>query len=415
MPPDPIVICGVGVVHGLGSSWREFGHQLALGQSALKPLDEHPTLSHHESKARVFGWVDLPPVPLVPSEKAHQFSRLARLVLACVAEAGEQAGAALDPSRTGVYLGTGLGNLADLDPIYARYHTPGGKRRLSPLTLPVNMNNSAANLVSQVLGAQGPSQMVGTACASGLTALIQGAEALRRGEIDRALAGGADLTICPSLIDAWDKLGVLSPEVDPPKACRPLQVDRTGLVLSEGAATFVVERLSTCLSRGARPLAILTGWAQNCDAFDLVAPRQTTQVACLRAALENASLVPDALDLVHLHATGTPRNDRQELEVLETVFGSRLTKLPLAATKGQTGHAMGASGTLSLAAVLHSWSWGTSFPLLERNQTDWETPLRLDGSGQVASQNALIECFAFGGTNTALVLHRPQGGSHGPR
>ncbi len=399
MKPFSVAVTGVGVAHALGLSWPEFGSRLAKGECGLRNLDEHPFLGSHPSTARVFSWLPaLPPPTLLQAERAHLASGLTRLALHCAAEAVSQPDRG-PPQKSAVVLGTGFANLADLDPVYRRYFNEG-PRRLSPLTVPVNMANSAANVVSQSLGWEGPSSTVSAACASGLKAVIDACRLLAEGRADRVLAGGADLTVCPSLIDAWDKLRVLSPETDPSRACRPLAVDRPGLVLGEVAALFQLERLDEA---DGPVLGVLRGGYETCDAFDLVAPRAETQLRCLVGTLAGAGIAPADVGAVHLHATGTALNDRQELEVLESLLGPALGGVTLAAIKSQTGHAMGASGALSLAAALHTLATEQGFPL-NVDQPDWNGPLTLHPQG--VPEHTLMTCYAFGGTNCSILLSR---------
>lgn len=415
---DPVVISGVGVVHGLGATWETFGAALMNGQCSIDSLSNHATMAEHASRAKMFSWLPSLPPTSFPPEKEHLLSRLAQLALACTEQAHAQAGfasVAVEASAIGVFLGSGMANLADLDPVYATYHSPRGKRGLSPLTLPIHMNNSPANVVSQVLGAEGPSVLVSTACASGMSALFQACDALASGKLERAYAGGVDLTVVPTLVDAWDKLGVLSPETeDPTRACRPLHRGRNGMVLGEGGAVFALERLSTCRSRGGRVLAVVRGGHQNCDAADLVAPRAETQRRCLQRALRDANVLPDQLGLVHLHGTGTPRNDVQELEVLAAELGPHLATLPLAAIKAQTGHCLGASGVLSLAAELYRFEYGGVFRLPWAEDLEWSQPLHVSGETEPAASGvSLIQCFAMGGSNAILLVDRGKGERHG--
>ena len=210
------------------------------------------------------------------------------------------------------------------------------------------MANNPAGEISLNLGITGPHYTIGAACAAGNAGIIQGAQMLRLGECDVALAGGVSESIHTfGIFASFKSQGALASHADPTKASRPFDADRNGIVVAEGGCLYVLERLTDAHARGAKIYGEIAGYAMNSDATDFVLPNPERQAECMTLALNRARLAPAQIDIVSTHATGTASGDTQECTALRRVFGDSPDTL-FNNTKSFIGHAMGAAGR---------WNW----------------------------------------------------------
>jgi 3-oxoacyl-[acyl-carrier-protein] synthase II len=271
--------------------------------------------------------------------------------------------------------------------------------------------NGPGDAVARHLGAAGPVETVSSACASGALALGVALEAVRSGEVEVAIAGGAD-SLCQLTYAGFNALRSVDEE-----PCRPFRADRAGMSFGEGAAVLVLEPLERVLARGAVPLAELAGVGASCDAHHMTAPDPTGTgaAAALAAALSDAGLPPAAVDFVNVHGTGTPLNDAAEWRALQKVFGERAATIPLVASKALVGHLLGCSGTLEAVATILCLIHGELHPAPAAPagdhlpDTDPELPVSLVTGEPLSfpeARTAISTSLAFGGSNAALVFSR---------
>ena len=289
------------------------------------------------------------------------------------------------------------------------------------------MSSSLAGQLSIVTGSRGPAMTINTACSSGSTAILTALEYLRSGRIDRAITGGTDIALSTAILKGFYKLGALSTPVDGvSSACRPFDSARNGLVVGEGAACLVLERADTAAARGAEPLARLLGGASNTEAYHLLAPRKEGEdmSACMEMALENSLQPPEKVVHVYAHGTGTRFNDACEAIALQRVFPHRPT---VSASKELLGHTLGAAGAIDSVLAVMGQTHGGVVPLRKLNNPVPECPVNpalesehphLPGGGMESGANSgivMVESFAFGGHNTALLCGPPPMAQHEER
>jgi 3-oxoacyl-[acyl-carrier-protein] synthase II len=225
------------------------------------------------------------------------------------------------------------------------------------------------------LGITGPHYTIGAACAAGNAGIIQGAQMLRLGECDMALAGGVSESIHTfGIFASFSSQGALASHEDPARASRPFDVDRNGIVVAEGGCLYVLERLSDARRRGARIYGEIAGYAINSDASDFVLPNADRQAECIRLALRRAGLAAEQVDIVSTHATGTASGDVQECTALRKVFGEE-PQTSFNNAKSFIGHAMGAAGALELGGNLPAFGDGVCHHTMNVDALDPECAL----------------------------------------
>ena len=404
-PLARVGIAGIGLWSPLGRDLDTAWSRLMAGESAMSRMSFEglPDIA----AARVDDDVSsaLSKLQLVGTERVSQMA----LGAARDAIDDAQIGAWADADRVGLYLGTGMGGAATLDAGYAALHA--GKR-IPPLSVPTGMVNGAAAILAMHCDIRGPVLTYAVACASSAVALAEAAHALRRGEIDVAIAGGAESILARGTVAAWQALRTLAApdEDDVGRSCRPFSPDRGGLVLGEGAAFFILQREEDLRASGRRAKAWFTGSAVRCDAAHLTNPNQRGQIAALTQALRSAGRVPADIGYCNAHGTGTVAGDPVECAALRAVWGDDVTALRLSSTKAAHGHLLGAAGAMEAVWTVEALRRSEVPPTRGVTALDPEClgPHHVLGSGEAVPglAHAVSNSFAFGGTNASLVFSR---------
>ncbi|MEM6689704.1 MAG: beta-ketoacyl synthase N-terminal-like domain-containing protein, partial [Planctomycetota bacterium] len=240
--------------------------------------------------------------------------------------------------------------------------------------------------------------------------LIQGAQMLRLGECDLAIAGGTSESIHTfGIFASFNSQNALASHDDPSAASRPFDRDRNGIVVAEGGCLYTLERLSDAKARDAEIYGELVGYAMNTDATDFVLPNPERQAECVYAALKRAGLTADQIDIVSTHATGTMSGDSQECSALRRVFGE-CDNTRINNTKSYIGHAMGAAGALELAGNLKSFEDHVTHPTLNVDDLDpdCELPGLVLGDPEERPRVDYILNNSFGmlGINSVVIIGR---------
>ena len=282
-----------------------------------------------------------------------------------------------------------------------------GPARVSPFLVPMMMVNATAGAVAMQFGWTGPNLCLATACAASAHAIGEAARLVRDGSADVVLAGGTEASLTPTAISAFARMTALSTRSDDPaRASRPFDADRDGFVMGEGAAALVVERWDRAVARGARIHAEIIGYGRTADAYHITAPSPGGEgaAACMRAALDDAFLDPDAIGHVNAHGTSTPLNDAAEAEAIRKVFGDAAP--PVTSTKGVTGHLIGAAGAAEAVASILALRHG-AVPPTANHETLGEG-LGIDvvsaSPRPIEPKPVVSNSFGFGGHNATLII-----------
>jgi 3-oxoacyl-[acyl-carrier-protein] synthase II len=236
---------------------------------------------------------------------------------------------------------------------------------------------------------------------------------LRLGEIDMAIAGGiSESTGSFGIFASFKAQGALGEADDPTKACRPFDVNRNGIVVSEGGCLYILETLDKALARSARIYGEIVGYGMNSDAKDLVLPYGERQAECMQLALDRAGLEPHDIDIISTHATGTQQGDTEECKAIRSLFNSA-PHTYINNTKSIIGHAMGAAGVLELAGNLGSFSDGLIHPTINVDELDPACQLNnlvLDNPVQRENIRVILNnSFGMVGINSTVIVQKYQG------
>ncbi len=410
LPADQrIVITGIGLTAPNGNSLPEFRDALLNGRSGVRDYE-----IRYFGKT-LAGICDFDLCKHQTRKDARRGTRAGSIGIYCANETVGDSNVDwqnTDKSRVGVYIGvTEHGNVETENEVYELrgfdYDTSFWSHHHNPRTVA----NNPAGEIALNMGITGPHYTIGAACAAGNAGLIQGAQMLRLGECDLAIAGGVSESIHTfGIFAGFASQGALASHADPTKASRPFDMQRNGIVVAEGGCLFVLERLPDALRRDAKIYGELAGYAMNTDATDFVLPNSERQTQCIHLALERAGISAEQIDIVSTHATGTANGDILECAAIRQVFDNSDATLVNNA-KSFIGHSMGAAGSLELAGNLPAFDDGVCHATINVDELDPECQL----SGLVQNQPRelnrrakyiLNNSFGMLGINSVVIIKR---------
>jgi len=329
-----------------------------------------------------------------------------------------------DPTRLGVYMGSGEGNqdfhsftemmsagLNGGGKFDVDRFTKAGLEKLNPLHELEQEPNMPASHLASMFDAQGPNVNCLTACAASSQALGEATEIIRRDDADVMLSGGTHSMIHPFGVTGFNLLTALSTSNDEPsRASRPFDRLRDGFVLGEGSAMVVLEELEHAKRRGAQIFGEILGYGSTADAYRItdIHPEGRGAIGCMQMALEDAQLSPDKIDYVNAHGTSTTVNDRVETVACKNVFGERAHQVPISSTKSMMGHLIAAAGVTEMIVCLMAIRDGVLPPTINYENPDPNCDLDYipnkarEGKCDIALNNS----FGFGGQNITLIVGR---------
>jgi len=415
----PIVaVTGMGVLTSLGQGVEDNWRALCGGESGIKRISRFDTSGLRTTIAGTVDFVDVSAPNAV--ERSFAFAR------ETTQEALSQAG--VDGSFSGpLFLAA-----PPIEPDWqARFeladrlktgHQTGNaydrflaamRDKPDPAFHEASLFGSISERLSELFGTRGLPITLSTACASGVTAIQLGMEAIRQGRTERALAVATDGSVSAESLIRFSLLSALSTNNDTPSAAsRPFSRDRDGFVMAEGAATLVLETLESAVARGATILGLISGCADRADAFHRTrsSPDGGPAIETMRAALADAGLDQSDIDYVNAHGTSTPENDKMEYTAMSGVFGQRVNEIPTSSNKSMIGHTISAAGAIEAVFSLLTILRGTIPPTINYNNPDGAIPLDVVPNRRRESSvhHVLSNSFGFGGQNASVVLSAPR-------
>lgn len=398
-----VVITGVGVVSSLGNNRSDFWGSISSGRSGIGPITKVDTSDlRFKNAAEVRGF-----------DASDHFDDRMMLMLdpfahfgvVAAREAIADSGIEFDDAlrdRTGVITGSCLGGKETEDTFFFDLYA-NKKSRVPPIAIPRSMSNAVASHVSIEYGLTGATFTTSTACSSANHAIGQAFWLIRQGTLNAAIAGGSEAPLCYGNLKAWEAMRVVAPDT-----CRPFSRDRSGMILGEGGAMFVLEEMETAKRRGARIYGEVVGFGMSADAHHLTMPLAEGAAKAIKAALDDASLAPEDIRYINAHGTATQANDPMEANAIRSVFGDRADDIPVSSTKSMHGHTLGAAGAIEAAATVLGMYYSVLPPNANFTELDPECRVNVIANeareGSIAA--AISNSFAFGGLNAVLAFKR---------
>ena len=404
-----VVIAGIGPVTPVGTGIEEFWAGLMAGRNGIRTIK---AFDHSDLPVSVAGevpaftaseWLDL--------KEARRTDPFVHYALASAKLAWEDAGTPEIPSeRGGVIYATGIGGIQTL----LNQHSvllEKGPGRVSPFMVPMLMANAAAGHIAMKYGLTGHNMATLSACASSNHAIGEGMRLVRDGKLDLAVVGGSEAATVPLTIAAFAQMTALTKNPDPETASRPFDAGRDGFVLSEGAATLILESEDRARARGATIYAEVAGYGASDDAYHITAPDPKGSGAALamRWAMRDANVAPADISYINAHGTSTPLNDAAETVAIKSALGDDdAYRVAISSTKSMTGHMLGAAGAVEAAICALAIMRGRIPPTIHHENPDPDCDLDVtpNESRDLEVTLALSNSFGFGGQNACVAFRK---------
>lgn len=418
----PVAITGIGAVTPVGNDAEATWASLLAGRSGVGSIT---TFDASTFPVRIAGMVkdfDLGDL-LSDGRRVRHLSRAAAFGVGAALEALTRAGVdenTYEPWERGVSMGGSVGRseLQEVADIAYPWHVSGGHEllRQSPGSVLVRDQNVGAATMALLANFQGPMIGVSTACTASAHAIGEAYRRIEEGDAKLMLAGGYDALTTWMDVLGFSLLGALATEYndDPTHASRPFSGDRSGFVLGEGSIVAVLEDLDAARERGAPILAEVVGYGSSMNAYRMTdaPPDGGGTILAMQHALADSGLQPEDVDYVVAHGTGTHGNDLSETMGIKAVYGDHAKELVVSSPKSMTGHLTAAAGGLNLLAAVYAIRDQTVSPTVNLETPDPQLDLDYvpNEKREVRVRAAMVNAFAFGGTNASMVVRAPQVG-----
>ena len=412
-----VVVTGLGAVSSVGNDVKTAWNAVKNGESGIDKItlfDASEHLVQIAGEVKTFSLENYG----VDKKVARKMSRFGKFLLGASIEAVNDAGfdkESIAKENAGIVSGVGIGLAENVDSSFEKFYDPNaGVNRIPPMTAPLVLNNEAAAGVAMHFGIHGPAWTLSTACASGTDSLGLALDMIRLGRMDVCIAGGTDANITGFNIGCYQALSALTNKFnDNPKAAsRPFDKDRSGFVMGEGAAVLILEEYEHAKARGAHIYAEVAGFGSSSDAYHITAPCPDAAGAlvAMKKAFDDAGIKPEEVQYYNAHGTSTSANDTAETILLKSFFGEHAYKLKISSTKSETGHMVGAAGSMEAIFCIKAIEEGFVPPTINLDNPDLEHGCDLDYTPNVGVKmdvNVACSCsLGFGGHNGCIIFKK---------
>lgn len=409
-----VVVTGLGALTPIGNNVQEYWNALINGVSGAAPItyfDAAKFRTHFACELKNFNAEDF-----LDRKEARKMDRYAQYAMVASEEAVTDAGfdfEKLDKDRAGVIWGSGIGGLETFQIEMLNYAAGDGTPKFNPFFIPKMISDIASGHISIKYGFRGPNFATVSACASSTNAIIDAFNYIRLGHADVMVTGGSEAAVTIAGMGGFNAMHALSTRNDDPKtASRPMDKERDGFVLGEGAGALILEEYEHAISRGATIYCEIGGGGMSADAYHITAPHpdglgaKNVMLNCLR----DAGLKPTDVDGVNMHGTSTPLGDLAESKAITHVFGEHAYKMNLNSTKSMTGHLLGAAGAVETISSILSMKYGIVPPTINHFTDDENIDPQLNFTFNVAQKRemnvVMSNTFGFGGHNACVLVKK---------
>ncbi|HKW90944.1 MAG TPA: beta-ketoacyl-[acyl-carrier-protein] synthase family protein [Methylomirabilota bacterium] len=405
-----VVITGLGVVAPNGIGKDAFWQNLVAGKSAIDYItafDPTPYPCHVAGEVR-----DFDAKAFTTTRKAKMMGRFSQFAVAATRLALEDAHLTVRAglsSAISIFYGTSINGGGDVaaDALDALHRA--GVAGINPWAALEYPPHAPSSYIAIEFGIKGPALSISSNCCTGIDAINEGFKHIAAGSSTVAVVGGCDAPVFPLAFGAFCALGALSKRTDAPqKASRPYDLLRDGIVISEGAATLVLEELEFARDRGANIYAEVLGHGSASEAIgmrkgDLSGKRMAVAIS---EAILQAGLVPERIDHVNAHGSSLPDYDICDTNAFKEAFGKHAYRIPVASIKSMIGQPVSAAGTIQAAAACLSIRDQIVPPTINQEVPDPQCDLDyVPNTSRVARvRNVLVNGHSFGGSVAALVI-----------
>jgi 3-oxoacyl-[acyl-carrier-protein] synthase II len=409
-----VVVTGIGALTPIGNNIEQYWNSLINGVSGAAPIthfDASKFKTQFACELKNFQVEDF-----IERKEARKMDKYAQYAMVASDEAVKDAGFDLekiDKDRIGVIWGSGIGGLETFQIEVLNFAAGDGTPKFNPFFIPKMISDIACGHISIKYGFRGPNFATVSACASSTNAIIDSFNYIRLGQADAIVTGGSEAAVTIAGVGGFNALHALSTRNDDPKtASRPMDKDRDGFILGEGAGALILEEYEHAIARGAKIYCEIGGGGMSADAHHITAPHpeglgaRNVMINCLR----DAGLKPIDVDGVNMHGTSTPLGDLAESKAIQQVFGDHAYTMNLNSTKSMTGHLLGAAGAIETISCILSMKHGIVPPTINQFTADENIDSKLNFTFNVAQKRdmnvIMSNTFGFGGHNACVLIKK---------
>ena len=409
-----VVVTGLGALTPIGNNIQEYWNGLINGVSGAAPItyfDASKFKTQFACELKNFNVEDF-----IDRKEARKMDRYAQYAMVSSEEAMNDANFDLntiDKDRAGVIWGSGIGGLETFQIEVLNFAAGDGTPKFNPFFIPKMIGDIACGHISIKYGFRGPNFGTVSACASSTNAIIDAFNYIRLGHADIMVTGGSEAAVTIAGMGGFNAMHALSTRNDDPKtASRPMDKDRDGFILGEGAGALILEEYEHAIARGAKIYCEIGGGGMSADAYHITAPHpeglgaKNVMLNCLR----DAGLKPTDVDGVNMHGTSTPLGDLAESKAIEHVFGEHAYSMNLNSTKSMTGHLLGAAGAIETISSILAMKYGIIPPTINHFTDDENINSKLNFTFNVAQKRdvkvLMSNTFGFGGHNACVLVKK---------
>ena len=409
-----VVVTGLGALTPIGNTVQEYWDSLINGVSGAAPITYFDTTNFKTKFAcevKNFNVEDF-----IDRKEARKMDRYAQYAVVATEEAVKDAAFdfdTLDKDRVGVIWGSGIGGLETFQDEVINWSNGNGTPKFNPFFIPKMIADIAGGHISIRYGFRGPNFTTVSACASSTNAMIDAFNYIRLGHADVIVTGGSEAAVTIAGMGGFNAMHALSTRNDDPAtASRPMDKDREGFVLGEGAGSIILEEYEHAIARGAKIYCEVGGGGMSADAHHITAPHPEGLGArnVMRNCLRDAGLNPEDVDAVNMHGTSTPLGDIAESKAIIEVFGEHAYNLNLNSTKSMTGHLLGAAGAIETISCILSIKHGIIPPTINHFTDDENIDPKLNFTFNKAQKRdvkvVMSNTFGFGGHNACVLVKK---------
>ena len=408
-PQRRVVVTGVGAVTPAGLTAQESWQSVLEQKSGISSISQFDASDYPVQIAGEVTGFD--PSAFVSPKEQRKMDRFIQLSLAATDMAIKESGLDITDDlapRTGAIIGVGIGGLPQIETQHQKLLNRGPEK-VSPFFIPMVITNLASGHISMKYNAKNVNYCISSACSSGSHAIGEATQYIRDGRADIMIAGGAEASVCAMSIAGFSAMRALSRNNDSPStASCPFDKNRNGFVLSEGAATLILEDLEHALKRKATIYAEVTGYGVSSDSYHISSPPEdgAGATAAMTTALQDAGLKAQDISYVNAHGTSTPVGDAIECKAIKNIFGDH--PVAVSSTKGVTGHLLGAAGAIESLFSIMAIKEQTAPPTANLKEIDDNCQAHhIVGKPLKGNFNHVINnSFGFGGTNSSLIFSK---------
>ena len=404
-----VVVTGMGAVTPIGNSVEDFWKGIKEGKCGIDTITRFDVSDY---KVKLAAEVkDLNIEDNMDRRSDKRLDRYSQLAMIAAKEAMQDSGISADNTdmtRMACIVGSGIGGLGTIEE-QTKVLINKGHDRISPMYIPMSISNMAAGNIAIEYGIKGESFALVTACATGTHCIGESYRLINHGYQDVALTGGSEGSITETAISGFTNIKALSQSQDKNRASIPLDKERSGFVMGEGAGILILEELEHAKARGAKIYGEVVGFGSSSDAYHITSPAPGGEggARAMVSAIKDAGIKPEDIDYINAHGTSTHLNDLTETLAIKKVFGNN-TDVMVSSTKGNTGHLLGAAGAVEAIICTKAIEEGIVPSNINYKEKDEECDLNLVVGDSIKENLNIVlsNSLGFGGHNACIAIKK---------